>query len=41
VQHKWWEFDATYYVILVLERLGLATDVIQPRHVRKAATTTS
>ncbi len=37
VQHKWWEFDVTYYVILLLERLGLATDVIQPRHLRKAA----
>jgi fatty-acid desaturase len=38
VQHRWWEFDLTYYVILLLERLGLATDVILPRHVRKAAT---
>ena len=38
VQHRWWEFDLTYYVILLLERLGLATDVIVPRHVRQAAT---
>lgn len=37
VQHRWWEIDATYYVILLLERLGLATDVIRPRHVRRAA----
>ncbi len=37
VQHSWWEFDVTYYVILLLERIGLATDVIQPRHVRRAA----
>lgn len=36
VQHSWWEFDVTYYLILLLERLGLATDVIQPRHIRKA-----
>ena len=35
VQHRWWEFDATYYVILALERLGLATDVIRPRHLRR------
>ncbi|NCA11992.1 acyl-CoA desaturase [bacterium] len=36
VQHRWWEFDATYWVILLLERLGLATDVIRPRHVRRS-----
>ncbi|MFM8893587.1 MAG: fatty acid desaturase [Planctomycetia bacterium] len=35
VRHRWWEFDVTYGVIAVLERLGLATDVIQPRHVRQ------
>jgi fatty-acid desaturase len=35
VQHRWWEIDVTYYVIRLLERLGLATDVIVPRHVRK------
>jgi fatty-acid desaturase len=34
VQHRWWEFDPTYYVILLLERLGLATEVVRPRHVR-------
>jgi stearoyl-CoA desaturase (delta-9 desaturase) len=37
VQHRWWEFDVTYYVILALERVGLATDVIRPRHLRRAA----
>jgi len=35
VQHRWWEIDVTYYVILVLARAGLATDVIRPRHVRR------
>ncbi len=37
VQHRWWEIDVTYYVILLLERLGLATDVIAPRHIRRSA----
>lgn len=37
LQHKWWEFDITYYEILFLRRLGLATDIIQPRHLRRAA----
>jgi len=37
VQHKWWEFDLTYYEIVLLRRLGLATDIIQPRHLRRAA----
>lgn len=36
VQHKWWEFDVTYYLILMLERLGLATHVIRARHVRRS-----
>lgn len=35
VQHRWWEIDVTYYVIVLLERVGLARDVIQPRHVRQ------
>jgi fatty-acid desaturase len=34
VQHRWWEIDATFYCILLLERLGLATNVIRPRHLR-------
>ena len=37
VQHKWWEFDVTYYIIVLLERVGLATQVIRARHVRHAA----
>ncbi len=34
VQHRWWEIDVTFYCILLLERLGLATNVIRPRHLR-------
>jgi stearoyl-CoA desaturase (delta-9 desaturase) len=34
VQHKWWEFDLTYYHIKLLEACGLAKSVIKPRHVR-------
>ncbi len=30
-QLRWWEFDLTYYTILLLERLGLASDVVHPR----------
>jgi stearoyl-CoA desaturase (delta-9 desaturase) len=39
VQHQWWEFDVTYYVILLLQRMGLAQRVIGPRHLRKASRT--
>ncbi|HVX15743.1 MAG TPA: fatty acid desaturase [Pirellulales bacterium] len=28
--HRWWEFDVTYSTIWVLEKLGLATDVVRP-----------
>ena len=35
VQHRWWEFDVTYYFILLLKSVGLATNVIQPRHDRQ------
>jgi len=35
-QHRWWELDITYLQILLLEKLGLAKDVIRPRHVRHA-----
>lgn len=31
VQHQWWEFDLTYYTIVLLKSVGLATDVILPR----------
>ena len=34
VQHRWWEVDFTYYQILMLEKLGLAKDVVRPRHIR-------
>lgn len=36
-QHKWWEVDATYYFILLLEKVGLAKKVTKPRHIRHAA----
>ncbi len=36
VWHRWWEFDLTYCVILLLKRLGLATNVIEPKSVRRA-----
>lgn len=36
VQHRWWEIDINYYTICVFGWLGLATDIIQPRHIRKA-----
>jgi stearoyl-CoA desaturase (delta-9 desaturase) len=26
--HKWWEFDATYLTILLMEKMGLAWDVV-------------
>lgn len=35
VQHRWWEIDISYYEILLLEKLGLASDIIRPRHVRR------
>jgi fatty-acid desaturase len=36
VQHRWWEFDISYYTIRALEQVGLATRVIAPRHLRQA-----
>ena len=27
----WWEFDVTYVAIVILEKLGLATDVVRPQ----------
>jgi stearoyl-CoA desaturase (delta-9 desaturase) len=35
-QHRWWEIDATYYVLWTLQKLGLATNVIMPRATRHA-----
>lgn len=37
VWHRWWEVDLTYSAILCLKWVGLATDVIEPRHKRQAA----
>ena len=34
VQHRWWEVDISYYAIKLLEKLGLASNVIPPRHLR-------
>ena len=36
VWHRWWEFDPTYCVIFLLERLGLATKVIESKTARRA-----
>ncbi|GMV99365.1 MAG: stearoyl-CoA 9-desaturase [Candidatus Hydrogenedentota bacterium] len=33
--HKWWEFDLTYVTIRLLEKLGLAWDVVVPRNMQK------
>lgn len=33
-QHRWWEFDISYYEIRLMEIMGLATRVVQPRHKR-------
>jgi stearoyl-CoA desaturase (delta-9 desaturase) len=36
--HKWWEFDVTYITIRILERLGLATNVVKhPLETTRAA----
>lgn len=34
VQHRWWEIDISYYEIKLLEALGLARDIVKPRHLR-------
>jgi stearoyl-CoA desaturase (delta-9 desaturase) len=36
--HKWWELDVTYWVILAMEKLGLAWNVVKepPKHGRPA-----
>ncbi len=33
--HRWWEFDSIWVVIRALEMVGLATDVVRPRHARR------
>ena len=35
-RHKWWEMDLSFGVVWCLEKVGLATDVIRPRHLRHA-----
>ena len=35
--HRWWEFDPIWIVIRSLEAVGLATEVIRPRHERRSA----
>ena len=37
--HRWWEIDLTYSFILLLERLGIAKDVVHPtpEHLRTGA----
>ena len=37
-QHRWWEIDLNYYVIRMFGALGLAHDIIPPRHVRQRNT---
>lgn len=34
-QHRWWEWDISYYEIKLLEKLGLAWKVNPPRHRRR------
>jgi fatty-acid desaturase len=33
--HRWWEIDLIYVLICAMERVGLASDVIRPRCLRK------
>ena len=35
VQHRWWEFDITYYTIWAMEMVGLAKKVVPPRQLRR------
>lgn len=35
VQHRWWEFDISFYEIKILEKLGLASDIIPTRQQRR------
>jgi fatty-acid desaturase len=35
--HRWWEIDVTYWCILLMEKLGLAWDVIRLRDVKRQA----
>ena len=33
--HRWWELDGMWLIIRGLEMVGLATDVVRPRHLRQ------
>jgi len=37
VQIRWWELDASFYIIKCMERIGLASHIIPPRHIREAS----
>lgn len=39
VQIRWWEIDPVFYVIKLLEFVGLAKNVVPPRHVRQKRST--
>jgi stearoyl-CoA desaturase (delta-9 desaturase) len=36
--HRWWEIDVTYWCIWLMEKLGLAWDVVRLKDVRRNAT---
>jgi len=36
VQIRWWEFDLSFYAIKLMERIGLASHIVPPRHIREA-----
>ncbi len=36
VQHRWWEIDQNYYYIRLLEKLGMASHIIEPKRKRWA-----
>jgi stearoyl-CoA desaturase (delta-9 desaturase) len=33
--HRWWELDGMWLIIRSLEMVGLATEVVRPRHWRR------
>ncbi|HJN64713.1 MAG TPA: acyl-CoA desaturase, partial [Pirellulales bacterium] len=38
MRHRWWELDLNFCFIKCLKRLGLAYDVILPKHISATAT---
>jgi stearoyl-CoA desaturase (delta-9 desaturase) len=36
VRHRWWEWDVSYWEIRLMGMLGLASDIVRPRHERQA-----